>query len=50
VGRMRVRDRSTERTTPAGLAAFEGAPCYVEVLEREAADRARIEAATRDQP
>jgi len=44
-GRMRVRDRTTERTTPAGLAAFEGAPCYQEVLEREAADRARTEAA-----
>ena len=44
-GRMRVRDRSSERATPAGLAAFEDAPCYHEVLEREAADRARIEAA-----
>jgi len=44
-GRMRVRDRSGERTTPTGLAAFEDAPCYQEVLEREAADRARIEAA-----
>lgn len=49
-GRMRVRDRSGERTTPAGLAAFEGAPCYREVVEREAADRARIESAAGDQP
>jgi hypothetical protein len=47
-GRMRVRDRTGERTTPAGLAAFEGAPCYQEVLDREAADRARIEAGSQD--
>ena len=24
-----------ERETPAGLAAFEGAPCYRELIERE---------------
>jgi hypothetical protein len=47
-GRMRVRDRSGGRTTPEGLAAFEGAPCYQEVLDREAADRARSEGADRD--
>ncbi|MDQ3889764.1 MAG: hypothetical protein M3312_04330 [Actinomycetota bacterium] len=34
-GRMKVRPRRT-RTTPAGLAAFERAPCYAEVVEREA--------------
>jgi gas vesicle protein len=47
-GRMRVRDRSGERTTPEGLAAFEGAPCFQEVLDREAADRAKTEAAARE--
>jgi hypothetical protein len=47
-GRMRVRDRSGERTTPEGLAAFEGAPCFQEVLDREAADRATTEAAAGD--
>lgn len=30
--RMRPRRR---RPTPAGLAAFEGAPCYRELVERE---------------
>jgi hypothetical protein len=34
-GRMRVRKRSTRRTTPAGLAAFEQAPCYEELVEAE---------------
>jgi hypothetical protein len=35
-GRMRVRHRvRSERTSPAGLAAFEQAPCYDEVVERE---------------
>jgi len=29
------RRRSTPRRTPAGLAAFEEAPCYEETLERE---------------
>jgi hypothetical protein len=32
---MRVRTRPTKRTTPAGLAAFEQAPCYQELIERE---------------
>jgi hypothetical protein len=27
--------RKSPRQTPAGLAAFEGAPCYREVVERE---------------
>lgn len=32
----RSRPRSkAPRQTPAGLAAFEGAPCYREVVERE---------------
>jgi hypothetical protein len=35
-GRMRVKQRPRERRTPAGLAAFEQAPCYREVVEREA--------------
>jgi hypothetical protein len=37
-GRARVRERSDhprKRTTPAGLAAFEQAPCYEEVVARE---------------
>jgi hypothetical protein len=34
-GRARVRERPKRRTTPAGLAAFEQAPCYDEVVERE---------------
>ena len=33
-GRPRRR-RHPQRQTPAGLAAFEGAPCYREVVERE---------------
>jgi hypothetical protein len=31
----RRRRRRPVRQTPAGLAAFEGAPCYREVVERE---------------
>ena len=27
--------RRPRRTTPAGLAAFEGAPCYRELVEKE---------------
>ncbi|HEU4450079.1 MAG TPA: hypothetical protein VFR63_08910 [Gaiellaceae bacterium] len=34
-GRMRVRPRPRRRETPAGLAAFEQAPCFAEVVERE---------------
>lgn len=36
--RRRRPGRAT-RTTPAGLAAFEDAPCYQETLEKEAAER-----------
>jgi hypothetical protein len=32
----RRRPRRAVRTTPAGLAAFEDAPCYRETLEKEA--------------
>jgi hypothetical protein len=35
-GRMRMRKRPVKRTTSAGLAAFEQAPCYQELVEREA--------------
>ena len=38
-GRMRMK-ATQSRTTPAGLAAFEQAPCFREVVEREAAERA----------
>jgi hypothetical protein len=31
----RRRARVQRRQTPAGLAAFEGAPCYRELVERE---------------
>ena len=33
--RRRSLRRRPPRQTPAGLAAFEGAPCYREVVERE---------------
>ena len=33
-GRMKIR-RTARRETPAGLAAFERAPCFNEMLERE---------------
>jgi hypothetical protein len=32
---VRRRGRRRRRDTPAGLAAFESAPCYRELLERE---------------
>jgi hypothetical protein len=35
-GRMKVRAKPRRRETPAGLAAFEEAPCYGELVEREA--------------
>jgi hypothetical protein len=35
-GRMKVRPRPVPRETPEGLAAFEQAPCYAELVEREA--------------
>jgi hypothetical protein len=31
----RLRPRPRRRETPAGLAAFESAPCYRETVERE---------------
>jgi hypothetical protein len=34
-GRMRVPRRPQKRGTPVGLAAFEQAPCYAELVERE---------------
>ncbi|MGE5689723.1 MAG: hypothetical protein ACM33B_04130 [Pseudomonadota bacterium] len=34
----RLRPRPKARQTPAGLAAFEGAPCYRELVDRERAD------------
>ena len=38
-GRVKVRTRPPRRETPAGLAAFEEAPCYEELVEREARER-----------
>ena len=38
-GRMKVRTRPPRRETPAGLAAFEEAPCYEELVERESRER-----------
>lgn len=35
-----VRRRRRRRARPAGLAAFESAPCYRELLERERSDDA----------
>jgi hypothetical protein len=41
-GRARVKERPARRTTSAGLAAFEQAPCYDELVEQEQrADTAR---------
>jgi hypothetical protein len=34
----RLRPRPGPRQTPSGLAAFEGAPCYRELVERERSD------------
>ena len=36
VAAARRRPRRAGRTTPAGLAAFEDAPCFRETLEKEA--------------
>ena len=35
----RRRPRRATRATPAGLAAFEDAPCFQETLEKESASR-----------
>lgn len=40
-GRMRVPRRPAKRETQAGLAAFEQAPCYAELIEREAREESR---------
>ena len=40
-GRLRVARRPARRETPVGLAAFEQAPCYAEVLERESREERR---------
>ena len=40
-GRMRVPSRPQKRATPDGLAAFEQAPCYAELIEREAREETR---------
>jgi hypothetical protein len=34
-GRMKVKQGRRERQSPAGLAAFEQAPCFREVVEKE---------------
>jgi hypothetical protein len=34
-GRVRMKPRPRRRPTPVGLAAFEQAPCYQELVERE---------------
>ena len=34
-GRMKVKNAPPRRTTAAGLAAFERAPCYQELVKRE---------------
>jgi len=38
-GRMRVRETPLERPAGDGLAAFEGAPCYRELVERIAPEQ-----------
>lgn len=35
----RLRPRQRRRITPAGLAAFEDAPCYREIIELEEKER-----------
>lgn len=40
VARLKVRQHPRPRQTPAGLAAFEQAPCYEELVEREAQEAA----------
>jgi hypothetical protein len=44
-GRMRMRATRGRRTTPAGLAAFEEAPCYRELVDGEAAFEPREDGA-----
>jgi hypothetical protein len=40
-GRMKVKAQQRKRETPAGLAAFEQAPCYQELVDREARGESR---------
>ena len=40
-GRMRVRPKPRRRTTPVGLAAFEQAPCFEELVEAEREEEGR---------
>jgi hypothetical protein len=40
--RRRRGRRTLERRTPQGLQAFEGAPCYREIVERERLEEARF--------
>jgi hypothetical protein len=40
--RRRGGRRAPERRTPQGLQAFEGAPCYREIVERERLEEARF--------
>ena len=42
-GRVRVRATRGRRASPPGLAAFEEAPCYRELADREAAGEEREE-------
>jgi hypothetical protein len=50
-GRMRVRAAGAERTTPVGLAAFEQAPCFRELLDGEVGEpRSQEAAGGRDHP
>jgi gas vesicle protein len=50
-GRVRVKAARRERTTAAGLAAFEQAPCFRELVNAEGSEAEGEEAvAGRDQP
>jgi hypothetical protein len=40
-GRVRVRQRPAKRATLAGLAAFEQAPCFDELVEAEREEKRR---------
>lgn len=40
-GRVRVRARPAKRAASAGLAAFEQAPCYDELVEQEREEERR---------
>jgi hypothetical protein len=40
-GRMKVKAQAKKRETPAGLAAFEEAPCYQELVDHESRGESR---------